>query len=328
MAYSDEVLADSPYSYLRLNDVSGTVAADSSGNNNVGTYVGAPTMGVKGLIATDTDTAIQTTGNQQVTLPYTLPTNTFTLELWWKWTADGTATAIWRDHTAASGTGYALGVSSGGVSMRIAGTDHTVTTANYCDGVRHHFVLTYDGVTATFYIDGVQVDQWTKSSATRPATPLHIAYNGTNNNQYQLGVYDEVAVYGTVLSASRIAAHYTVAGGLPSDARVETLYLESMTAGVPNVQVEASFTEAMVVGLPAVRVEASFIEAMTMVEPAHVETVYAEAMLNYTPPSQIESVYAEVLLASQSRIEVETVYTEVLYLQPTVQRFVGWGVPI
>jgi hypothetical protein len=67
---------------------------------------------------------------------------------------------------------------------------------------------------------------------------------------------------------------------------------------------------------------------MTMVEPAHVETVYAEAMLNYTPPSQIESVYAEVLLASQSRIEVETVYTEVLYLQPTVQRFVGWGVPI
>lgn len=328
MAYSDEVLADGPIAYLRLNEVSGTVAADSSGNDNVGTYVGAPTMGVTGLIATDTDTAIQTAGNQQITLPYTLPTNTFTLELWWKWTVNGTATALWRDHTAASGTGFALGVSQGGVSMRIAGTDHTVTATNYCDGIRHHFVLTYDGATATFYIDGVQVDQWAKSSATRPATPLHIAYNGTNNNQYQSGVYDEVAVYGAALSASRIATHYTVAGSLPSDARVETLLLETLVSGAPVTQVETSFLEAMTVGVPAAQVEASFIEAMTMVEPAHIETVYAESLLTSTPPSQVEMVYAEVLLASQSRIEVETVYTEVLYLQQPLKRFVGWGVPL
>lgn len=38
MAYEDEVLADSPYVYLKLSEASGTVAQDASGNDRDGTY--------------------------------------------------------------------------------------------------------------------------------------------------------------------------------------------------------------------------------------------------------------------------------------------------
>jgi hypothetical protein len=271
MAYADEVLADNPHAYLRLNEVSGVIAADSSGNNNVGTYVGAPAMGVTGLIATDVDTAIQTTVNQQITVPYTLSTNTFSVELWWKWTAPGTPGGVLRDHTSAGGTGYIIDASSTGVNVLIAGgSNRLTTTVNYQDGIRHHFVLTYDGVNANFYIDGALVDSWAKTSSVRPATPLHIGYNGTNNNQYQPGIYDECALYGSVLSASRVAAHYETASSLPSDARVATLYLEAMATGISSARVETAYLETMTTGVPVAQVEASYLEVMSRVEPRSV----------------------------------------------------------
>jgi hypothetical protein len=42
MAYADEVLADSPLAYWKLNDASGATAADSSGNSRPATYVNTP----------------------------------------------------------------------------------------------------------------------------------------------------------------------------------------------------------------------------------------------------------------------------------------------
>ena len=39
-AYSAEVLADSPVVYLHLDESSGTLAADASGNGNTGTFTG------------------------------------------------------------------------------------------------------------------------------------------------------------------------------------------------------------------------------------------------------------------------------------------------
>ena len=48
--YSAEVLADNPIAYYRLSETSGTSANDSSPNNNIGTYVGTPTLGVGGAV--------------------------------------------------------------------------------------------------------------------------------------------------------------------------------------------------------------------------------------------------------------------------------------
>ena len=56
-AYPDLVLADSPAVYYRLNEASGTTAADSSGNNRTGTYTAGVTLGTAGAIVADSDKA-------------------------------------------------------------------------------------------------------------------------------------------------------------------------------------------------------------------------------------------------------------------------------
>jgi len=49
MTLSTEILADSPENYYRLNETSGTTAADSSGNARAGTINGPPSMAVAGI---------------------------------------------------------------------------------------------------------------------------------------------------------------------------------------------------------------------------------------------------------------------------------------
>lgn len=59
--------------WLRLNETSGTVAADSSGYGLDATYQGAPILGVDGLVGADTDKAAQfrhTAGGDRASLPY------------------------------------------------------------------------------------------------------------------------------------------------------------------------------------------------------------------------------------------------------------------
>ncbi|HEX8789576.1 MAG TPA: hypothetical protein VF765_01395, partial [Polyangiaceae bacterium] len=51
------VLEDQPVAYWRFGEASGTRAADSSGNGNDATYVGAVSLGAPGAIAGDPDTA-------------------------------------------------------------------------------------------------------------------------------------------------------------------------------------------------------------------------------------------------------------------------------
>lgn len=52
--YRSEVAADTPTVAWRLDELAGTVAADSSGNSHPGTYLNGPTLGVTGLIPNGT----------------------------------------------------------------------------------------------------------------------------------------------------------------------------------------------------------------------------------------------------------------------------------
>ena len=56
-SYAEAILADSPSHYYRLNETSGTVAADSSGFDRHGTYNGA-TLGQTGALAVEPDPAV------------------------------------------------------------------------------------------------------------------------------------------------------------------------------------------------------------------------------------------------------------------------------
>src|SRR6266852_7303617 len=62
--YSAVILADKPLGYWRLGESDPSQAAkDASGNGNDGTYVGGVTLGQKGAINRDPDTAAQFDGS-------------------------------------------------------------------------------------------------------------------------------------------------------------------------------------------------------------------------------------------------------------------------
>ncbi len=84
-AYATQVLADDPILYWRLDEPSGTTAADASGEGNHGTYLGGVTLGTAGAIDEDPSASAHFDGsNDRVTLaapnPATL-TGSFTVEL-------------------------------------------------------------------------------------------------------------------------------------------------------------------------------------------------------------------------------------------------------
>ena len=79
LSYDATVLADSPAGYWKLDETSGAVAADSSGNGRDGVIVGSPTMDGTGFTFNGTD--------QCITFPSTVfdvigdPSQSYTLEL-------------------------------------------------------------------------------------------------------------------------------------------------------------------------------------------------------------------------------------------------------
>jgi len=60
--YSSVVLAKGPVGYWRLGEATGPTAVDASGNSYDGTYLGNPTLGDPGAIASDPDTAVSFNG--------------------------------------------------------------------------------------------------------------------------------------------------------------------------------------------------------------------------------------------------------------------------
>jgi hypothetical protein len=74
-------------------------------------------------------------------------------------------------------------------------------------------VGTYDGTTARLYVNGALVDSTATNLALNTARPLRIAAGENEAPPLYLlpGRVDEVAIYGTELSAARVQAHYSAA---------------------------------------------------------------------------------------------------------------------
>ena len=206
--YSDAILADSPVAYWRLGEASGTSAADASGTGHTGTYA-ATTLGVAGALTGDSDTAATFNGSTSAiafNVTGGIPTANAarTVESWVK-TTSTTASDVIGYGTQTSNQDFALRISaSGGVSFQSHGpTNAFGGTVN--DGSWHLVDLTYDGTTMKAYIDGAQ-----QGSNYTPGTLA----TGTGSGRiavwsaFLASTLDEVAVYGSALSASQILAHY------------------------------------------------------------------------------------------------------------------------
>lgn len=236
--YTAAVLADNPWAFWHLDDAAAatypgdvftTVMADAGGQGHPGKYY---RLAPRGLVAggpgalTGTGAAGTSVHHAQSgTGSYPTAVNnptTFGLELWFR-TAVGAAGGqlIGFGNTATGlSTTYDRLVylrDDGRLDFGIYTGSYTVitSTAAYNDGGWHHLVAGLGAAGSVLYVDGVQVAA--NGSPGAPENALGYWRWGGNKlngwpdapvSAFFTGDLDEIAIYPTQLSSTRVAAHY------------------------------------------------------------------------------------------------------------------------
>lgn len=216
--YKTFLLSLSPTRYYRLDETSGTVAADSSTANQAGTYVGAPTLNVAGALDGDSDAAITVNGTTQyVNAPTTsLPTGNgaITLGVWFKFSSNPAG----QEELISYGTGSSrffiqIDLNTSGQAVADTGSG-TVTSGALSTGVWHFAVATWDGTTLKLYIDGVSVGTPATPGAQTIAASGNFLRVGANvvstPAQFFAGSLDEAFVVNSSLTATNVSNLYTI----------------------------------------------------------------------------------------------------------------------
>ena len=241
--YRSEVLADAPRGYWRLGEASGNVAVDQT-SAYPGSYLGGVLLGRPGAISGDSDTAVHLDGlDDKVSMGdpasggLDFGTGDFTVEAWVKTTVNAEQVIASKQ---GSGAYWQVTVTDdygavGRVRARVsAGSTQTVTgpAVHVDDGAWHHVVVLFDrDRSITIYVDKVYSKETlvtTKTSVSN-SSPFVIGGLGSGSNPPFKGQLDDVAVYPTLLSASRIQAHYDAV--LAADSTAPAVSIGSPASG-------------------------------------------------------------------------------------------------
>jgi hypothetical protein len=216
--YRQSVLFDSPVSYWRFGEAAGSTAADEQGANN-GTYTNSPTLAQSGVLVGDANTAVSFDGTDDRTdVAYAAGLNPdkFTVEAWARPTGGaGTNRAVVASYNEVGGVfGYGIWAASDNTWKLYVGNGSartTVTGPAVTLNAWTHLVGTYDGTTASLYVNGNLAATTAVTYASNATAPLGIgAWNNSGTwQQYFPGRIDEVAVYKRALSLARVQMHYS-----------------------------------------------------------------------------------------------------------------------
>ena len=214
--YREAILGDGPIAYWRLGEAPGAATAIDELGGHPGTYQGAPSLGVSGLLPGDRDTAAAFDGiDDRLSAEINLPAGSFSLEALIRPVALPPAEASLFAMEPAGGSGFRFGVSpAGALVLRVdpAGSGPVeVATSDgaIAAGGAHHVVATRSGTTVTIYVDGASAAQ-----ASAPiVSPLYgFTIGAANGWGYFAGIIDEPAVYPTALAPAQVGAHFAAAG--------------------------------------------------------------------------------------------------------------------
>lgn len=218
-AYGAAVHSLDPTIYWRLADTTGSKAADSGPYENLGTYNGTVVKGQAGALSGTSNAAARFTTSSGVgsDAQFVNPT-VYSLELWFKTT------------TTVGGKLIGFGSSKSGLSSNYdrhvymqndgrlvfgtyTGVQNMITTATaYNDGAWHHVVAMQSGAGMKLYLDGQLAGTNPQTAAQAFTGFWRIAGDNTwgSTSPYFAGTLDEVAVYGSALSASDVNQHYAL----------------------------------------------------------------------------------------------------------------------
>ena len=213
--YVEEVTADSPVAWWRLDETTGTTAFDEIGSND-GTYAGA-TLDQAPLI--NTGRSVLFSGSSSgITIPdaanLSFVSTAFSLECWAKTTSSGylitkdTSGSIWPEYSLFLNT-------NGTVTCTVRSTNadspkaSATTTLAINDGQRHHVVAVFTpSATLNIYVNGTERASASHSLTTSFNSTASLWLGRSSGGTYLAGHLDEVALYASGLSALRALAHY------------------------------------------------------------------------------------------------------------------------
>lgn len=230
--YAGQVLADAPSLYYRLIETTGTVADDIGSLNADGTYTGGFTLnqagfvpGGKSVLFGGSASAGRVVGSTQNL------TSACTVECWINAAASGHGTddiafivtkiSYYADTTSDFPIALAWRPSTGRVELRLANSgdyalDMTLQSAPLTPGQNYHVVGVYrasglcelyiNGDLAASSTIGFTISTNSRAWTIGGATPFSVPAS----NCAFAGRIGEVAIYGSALSAARVAAHYAL----------------------------------------------------------------------------------------------------------------------
>lgn len=224
--YLTEVLADSPVALWHLDepgspfvDVIGRIAVPVSGAGSVSYRQPSVIPGgdLKSLFAPAACQSIRET----TALPSGFPKVTnWSLECWIKPTTLASAGGIssvvlYVGDSATNGFGIYMGNAAGGsaapnVIQPLFGGVAVVSalSSTWTQNAKHHVVITRDTTTTRMYVNGAQIGSgYTTNAPGSPSTALAIGDEAANTSG-PASYLQYPAIYGTALSADRVAAHY------------------------------------------------------------------------------------------------------------------------
>lgn len=317
MAFSTEVLADTPRCYWQMRDASQSSQTDSSGNNHTLTLVNNPLTQQTSLTQEVGDFAVEfdraAFEYAELNTPAALQgTGSKTLE--WVGTIDTTPPVadmlMWVTVSASSGftngnlfSGIGIffdGAVKGYASQGTNGANPTVTAAvDIADGLPHHVVLAVDSVASEIelYVDGVSYGTASLASGLWPIQSDSLIRVAGHNFVYNAdGRVCEAALYDSRLVTARVQAHAAeVPGVFTPDNAVRLPVVSQGFITHPAVRLpvrSATMFESPAVRLPVVSEGP---------DPAH----YTAAVARWAAIVKLDAVDVSARITGQIEIEHE-----------------------
>lgn len=232
MSYQLKVIKDSPVGFWPLDESSGTIAADSSGCGNNGTYVGSPASNILPLVSGGIS-GTKITNTAYITLPVTkdyygsevssafgnkyTSDNDFTLECWIDPSIESSSeTTLFGD----SVNNIGLFWDNGYIVFKVSETEFVISPMIYSKKTTH-LVGNYTGEFISLYIDGVEVESKSLTDFKFTNTSLSLSVGPTTVSGDTF-IVDAPAAYRYSLSEKTILSHY-ISGNVTSPA-IQVVY--------------------------------------------------------------------------------------------------------
>jgi hypothetical protein len=218
-AYQNVILADKPVAFWPLNETRGAVAYDLSGNGYNAAYIGTPTLGAA-PIAGGLGASVSLNGSAQyvelATPPAALQIVEGSFEVWANQSTVVKGAALLANDYSTT-VNFAIGQGNKNnatptTALLFGGNyegswDYAGYGSTLAAGSPAHVVYTNNGTTAILYLNGVAIYTGASRTFTANSAAIYIGKNW-GSAFYVNGLMSNVAIYNTVLSASRILAHY------------------------------------------------------------------------------------------------------------------------